>query len=191
MNIQEKLKTIQQELKSPKNQYNKFGKYNYRSLEDILESVKPLLEKTKTVLTISDEMVDVCGRVYVKAVAVLYDTESTDKLIATANAREAESQKGMQDSQLTGSTSSYARKYCLNGLFCIDDTKDADTQAPEIPNKSKTSPFLGKMKAWATNEPDTYWQVLGQNGVEKASEVKAKDQDRILKEMQEALKGIL
>ncbi len=189
MNMLEKLKIIQQELKSPKNQCNEFGKYKYRSLEDILESVKPLLEKTKTVLTISDEMVEVCGRVYVKAVAVLYDTESADKLIATANAREAESQKGMQDSQLTGSTSSYARKYCLNGLFCIDDTKDADTQAPEIPNKSKTSPFLEKMKAWVIHQPDTYWQVLEQNGFKKASEVKAKDQNRILKEMQEALKG--
>lgn len=117
---------IQSELKAPKNQRNSFGNYNYRSCEDILEAVKPLLIKHDCFLTISDEMVEVGGRVYVKATATI---TCGDKVVTvTANAREAETKKGMDDSQITGSSSSYARKYALNWLFLIDDTKDADTR---------------------------------------------------------------
>lgn len=117
-----KVAEIQLKLKAPKSQYNSFGKYNFRNQEDILEAVKPLLGEL--VLHISDEIVEVGGRVYVKATAILTDGENEIK--NTAFAREAEEQKGMQDSMLTGATSSFARKYCLNGLFLIDDTKDAD-----------------------------------------------------------------
>lgn len=130
MNVIKVLQNIQQELKAPKGQYNGFGKYNYRSCEDILEAVKPLLAKYDAVLTLSDEMVPIGDRIYVKATAELsaiQGTEITTK-IATAYAREDESKKGMDGSQVTGAASSYARKYALNGLFCIDDTKDADTQ---------------------------------------------------------------
>ncbi len=115
---------IQSELKAPKNQYNTFGKYKYRSAEDILEAVKPLLKKYECHLTISDEMVVLGDRYYVKATATL--AKEGESISTTAYAREEENKKGMDSSQLTGSTSSYARKYALNGLFCIDDTKDAD-----------------------------------------------------------------
>lgn len=117
---------IQSRLNAPKNQFNKFGGYPYRSCEDILEALKPLLKETGCVLTISDEIVQVAERFYVKATATL--TTSTGQTYATsAYAREPLAKKGMDDSQVTGSTSSYARKYALNGLFCIDDNKDADT----------------------------------------------------------------
>ena len=121
-----KLNTIQSLLKAPKEQYNKFGNYKYRNCEDILEAVKPLLFSQSCTLTISDEIVMIGTRYYVRATATIKnangETETT-----TAYAREDESKKGMDASQITGSTSSYARKYALNGLFCIDDTKDSDS----------------------------------------------------------------
>ena len=128
MNIYEKLLNIQAELKAPKNQYNEFGKYHYRSCEDILEGLKPLLKKYKVTLTISDEIVQIGDRYYVKATATLIDIEEEGRecISSTAFAREDEKKTGMDLSQLTSSTSSYARKYALNGLFCIDDTKDSD-----------------------------------------------------------------
>lgn len=120
------LNTIQSLLKAPKEQYNKFGNYKYRNCEDILEAVKPLLFSQSCTLTISDEIVMIGTRYYVRATATIKnangETETT-----TAYAREDESKKGMDASQITGSTSSYARKYALNGLFCIDDTKDYDS----------------------------------------------------------------
>lgn len=123
-----KLQKIQQELKAPKGQYNSFGKYNYRSAEDILEAVKPLLASAGCALTIKDEIVYMEGRFYVKATATLYDTKNGVEIThTTALAREEEEKKGQDGSQITGTASSYARKYALNGLFCIDDTKDADT----------------------------------------------------------------
>ena len=129
-----KLAKIQQELKAPKGQFNSFGKYNYRSCEDILEAVKPLLGDM--VLTINDEMVEVGGRIYVRATVTLKDDDGVG-LQATAFAREADSKKGMDAAQVTGAASSYARKYALNGLFLIDDTKDADHRdnAPPAPKK--------------------------------------------------------
>jgi len=120
----EKLIKIQGELKSPKNQRNQFGKYNYRSCEDILEAVKPLLIRENLLMNISDEMVEVGGRVYCKATVTVIDD---DKSVESCGwAREAETQKGMADAQITGSSSSYARKYGLNAMYLIDDTKDDD-----------------------------------------------------------------
>ena len=119
------LNAIQKKLKAPKGQYNSFGKYAYRSCEDILEAVKPLLGTC--VLMISDEVVEVGGRVYVSATATIKNTDG-DMVSTVAYAREPESRKGMDESQITGACSSYARKYALNGLFCIDDAKDADAQ---------------------------------------------------------------
>ena len=128
MGIYEKLTLIQNELKAPKNQYNSFGKYKYRSCEDILEGLKPVLKKHKATLFISDSIEMVGDRIYVKAVATLLDCEKEGESITnTAYARESLDKRGMDDSQVTGATSSYARKYALNGLFLIDDTKDADT----------------------------------------------------------------
>ena len=117
---------IQKELKAPKGQYNSFGKYKYRSAEDILESVKPLCAKYGCELTLSDEMVYIGDRYYIKATAKI-EHEGSSSVSVSAYAREAETKKGMDESQITGTASSYARKYALNGLFCIDDTKDADT----------------------------------------------------------------
>lgn len=128
LNIYEKLMNVQQELKAPKGQYNSFGEYKYRSCEDILESVKPLLEKNKLILTLTDTIVPASEtRFYVKAAAKIIDTESGETIENTAFARESEEKKKLDNSQLTGVASSYARKYALNGLLLIDDTKDADT----------------------------------------------------------------
>lgn len=125
MEFWEKLVAIQNDLKAPKDKENKFGGFRYRSCEGILEAVKPLLAREGLVLSISDEIVEVTGRVYVKATATI--TDGTNSQQVTAYAREADTKKGMDPSQVTGASSSYARKYALNGLFCIDDAKDADT----------------------------------------------------------------
>ncbi len=139
--LHKKLWTIQQSLNAPKGQYNKFGGYAYRSAEDILEAVKPLLQNVT--LMVSDEIVLIGDRYYVKATATLSDGE--DSISATAFAREEKEQKGMTAGQLTGATSSYARKYALNGLFCIDDAKDLDTdayakQTGQQPRQQKNQP---------------------------------------------------
>lgn len=146
--LHKKLWTIQQTLNAPKNQRNNFGGYNYRSAEDILEAVKPLLQNIT--LTVSDEIVLIGNRYYVKATATLSDGE--DEIPVTAYAREEESKKGMDASQLTGATSSYARKYALNGLFCIDDAKDPDTdayakQTNQQPRQQKNPPKQQQQKA--------------------------------------------
>lgn len=138
-----KLTEIQHRLKAPKGQYNSFGKYKYRSCEDILEAVKPILNEVGCFLTLSDEIQLVGDRYYIKATARLQgpDTDVT----CTAYAREDLDKKGMDGSQITGTASSYARKYALNGLFCIDDTKDADTDEYANQNK-KPSPSLSAPK---------------------------------------------
>lgn len=143
MNLYEKLLAIQNILKAPKNQLNKFGGYNYRSCEDILEAVKPLCLENRAVLTISDKIVAVGDRYYVEATATLTDADKPESsIVVTASAREEEVKKGMDPSQITGSASSYARKYALNGLFDIDDTKDADATNDhgKAPVKSAASP---------------------------------------------------
>lgn len=125
MTIYEKMSDIQTKLKAPKSQYNSFGKYNYRNCEDILEAVKPLLNEHKLYINISDTVEHVGDRYYIKATVTVSDGEST--ITSQAYAREEESKKGMDGSQVTGASSSYARKYALNGMFAIDDTKDSDT----------------------------------------------------------------
>ena len=125
--IRTKLMHIQTELKAPKNLYNSFGKYKYRNLEGICESVKPLLAKYGLAMTMEDSVRLVGDRVYVRAYVLLMDIESKETVDCTAYAREASTKKGMDDSQITGTASSYARKYALSGLFLLDDTKDADT----------------------------------------------------------------
>lgn len=119
------LSKVQSELKAPKGQFNKFGNFSYRSCEDIIEAVKPILAKYSLILNINDEVVLIGDRFYIKATAKI--TDGLDEVSATAYAREPNEQKGMNESQITGSTSSYARKYALNGLLAIDDNKDADT----------------------------------------------------------------
>lgn len=126
INIAAKLVQIQRELKAPKSQYNSFGKYHYRSCEDITEAAKPICAKYNTALTLEDELVHIGERYYVKATARLTDAETGTSMFTNAFAREEESKKGTDAAQLTGATSSYARKYALSGLFALDDTKDSD-----------------------------------------------------------------
>jgi hypothetical protein len=137
MNVYEKLIKVQAELKAPKSKYNSFGKYKYRSLEDILEGVKPLLEKNKASLVIADSIEQVGDRYYLKATATFIDTENGESVSNSALARESADKKGMDDSQITGTASSYARKYALNGLLLIDDTKDADTDEAHIEKEAR------------------------------------------------------
>ena len=150
LNLTQRLLNAQSELKAPKGQYNNFGKYKYRSAEDILEAVKPINAKHGVLLTITDEPVLVGDWHYIKATATI--TDGTESIVVTAYARESLNKKGMDDSQITGTASSYARKYALNGLYLIDDTKDADTdeyrkqgnKAPAV--KSATQAEIGNLK---------------------------------------------
>lgn len=141
MSVYEKLVDIQSELKAPKGQYNNFGKYKYRSCEDIVEAVKPLLAKHKCVLTMTDGIVLVGDRYYLRAEAELVDAETSTKVVVTGFAREDEDKKGMDGAQVTGAASSYARKYALNGLFAIDDTKDADATNTHGKEEKKQKPM--------------------------------------------------
>lgn len=159
--MKEKLLNIQQELKCNKGQYNSFGKYKYRSCEDILESVKPLLNKNKCILTLSDVLEYIGERYYIKATATLTDIETGETISNTAYAREDEELKGMSVSQITGTSSSYARKYALNGLFAIDDTKDADTD--EFANQTKDT----------TDYKALVEQYITDNGIDKVAFCKA------------------
>ena len=167
----QRLMKIQQTLKAPKNQYNSFGGYNYRNCEDILEAVKPLLAENELTLVLNDDVCCIGERYYIKATAALYDLDG--KLIkeTSAYAREALNKKGMNESQITGACSSYARKYALNGLFCIDDTKDADAE-----NNNNTS---------KTKQPHN----KGNNDVEIIKKVKNFDDIEALKEYYELNKG--
>ena len=142
MSIYDKLFNIQQKLNAPKNQRNNFGNYNYRSCEDILEAVKPLLSENKCVLKLSDEIIYTGERYHVKAIATLTDIETGESESANGWAREEESKKGMDGSQITGASSSYARKYALNGLFCIDDNKDSDSTNTHGKDNKKNSSSL-------------------------------------------------
>ena len=147
MTIYKELHEIQKKLKAPKGQWNGFGKYNYRSCEDIVEAVKPLLAEG-TVLLLDDEMVNIGQYNYISASATIKN--ETDAITATGWARESATKKGMDDSQITGSTSSYARKYALNGLFAIDDTKDADTN--EARNQGENAPKAPKVEVSAEDK---------------------------------------
>lgn len=147
-NVYEKLLTVQSELKAPKSQYNSFGKYNYRSAEDIVEAAKPLCKAHGILLTLSDSVELVGEKSYIKATASVVDVaDPSGRVEVSAYAREPLDKKGMDDSQITGAASSYARKYALNGLFAIDDTKDADStntgnvqKPPKTPSKPPAQP---------------------------------------------------
>lgn len=202
MTLKEKLSAIQNELKAPKGQYNNFGKYNYRSAEDILEAVKPICLKHKTVLVLNDEVKQIGERYYVEAFATLYDLESVETFKITAYAREEETKKGMDASQVTGATSSYARKYALNGLFNIDDTKDADTDEYAIQvaeggkreTKAKAEkaqaddPIISSDKveiavATIRNKQTTLANVLKAYGVEKLADLRESQYQNLMKRL--------
>ena len=204
MNIYEKLANIQQELKAPKNQRNKFGGYNFRSCEDILEAVKPLLEKYKLLLTIQDEIVTLGTgeRYYIRATATVIDYEDKEnpRFESIAYAREEENKKGMDLSQVTGATSSYARKYALNGLFCIDDTKDPDTNEFEKTTKqnntntikqvnSEKQKLISKAQrerifALGKRNNEAIKNVLARYGYEKTETIKSEDYGKICTEIE-------
>lgn len=151
MTLKEKLSKIQQELKAPKNLFNEFGGYSYRNAEGILEAFKSYEDKYKVGLIISDTVSDVGGRVYITANAELFDCESEESVTAYASAREQETKKGMDEAQITGAASSYARKYALNGLFLLDDTKDPDTDESRIESEARSASAkkIGETKAKA------------------------------------------
>ena len=157
------LNEIQQKLKAPKNQRNNFGNYNYRSCEDILEAVKPLLGEST--LTISDEIIMLGDRFYVKA-TVTFTNSSGDRTTVSAYAREALDKKGMDQSQITGAASSYARKYALNGLFLIDDTKDADTMDNAQNNKVKQEVKRGVKSVVPKDLEKFFKEVNNENGID-------------------------
>ena len=182
MSIYAKLMEIQTKLKAPKGQYNNFGKYSYRNCEDILEALKPLLLEQKCTVVLSDEVVQIGGRYYVKATATLIDTEGEASISNTAYAREEDTKKGMDGSQITGASSSYARKYALNGLFGIDDTKDSDTTnagneggTKSQANNSKPQKITGKeaaeIKSLATEVGSDLDQICSDYKVSKLTEL--------------------
>ncbi len=168
--MNEKLIKIQTELKAPKNQKNSFGNYNYRSCEDILEAVKPLLKENGLTLRLTDELVNIGERYYIKATAILSD--GTETIENVAYAREEETKKGMDQSQITGASSSYARKYALNGLFLIDDVKDSDsTNTGEITTKEEArnlkltfGKHAGRTIGELVDEESSYINYLFQHG---------------------------
>lgn len=161
MGIHQKLLMIQKELNAPKSHYNSFGKYNYRNCEDILEALKPLCDKNKAVVTISDEIAQIGDRFYVKAATVLTDIETGETVGATAYAREETDKKGMDGSQITGAASSYARKYALNGLFAIDDTKDADgDEGGDEQNNSPKKPKPKETEKPKYNQEQNQYNIL-------------------------------
>lgn len=160
MSVKDKLLAVQKELKAPKNQYNKFGNFYYRSCEDILEGLKPVLDKVNATLYLTDSIELIGERYYVKATVTFLDNETDETISNSAYARENEDKKGMDSAQVTGATSSYARKYALNGLFLIDDTKDVDTdeyqnqQRNAKSNKSDSKNQKPTEKAPETNTPN-------------------------------------
>lgn len=165
LTLRQKLGKIQLELKAPKNQRNNFGNYNYRSCEDILEALKPLMDKNGVVLVLSDEVVQVGDRYYVRAEARIRDIDSEAELFTCAMAREEESKKGMDGSQITGASSSYARKYALNGLFAIDDTKDSDfTNKHDSPALTKTESRSSKVTCKECGADTEYKSGTNKNG---------------------------
>lgn len=162
MSIYEKLANIQNEMNVPKNLFNKFGNYYYRNAETILECAKPICSKYRTTLTVKDEIVQIGERYYVKAIARLVDWDELESIENYAYARECEKKSGMDDSQLTGSCSSYARKYALNGLFNLDDVKDADTDEQKTETDNRTQKKTSK-PSLATDKQINYILQLYSN----------------------------
>lgn len=159
LTIREKLNKIQVELKAPKNLFNSFGRYHYRNAEGIQEALKPLEKTYGVITTLSDSIEEVGGRIYVKATATLTDVSSGESIAVSACAREAAEKKGMDDAQVTGATSSYARKYALNGLFLLDDTKDVDTEEYQAQANTEPKKTTAKTKKAEPTEPETPFEV--------------------------------
>lgn len=170
--IYQKLSAIQVNLKAPKGQRNNFGKYNYRSCEDILEALKPLLDENQCIILLSDEVKEIENRVYVEATATLIDAESGEKIEVSAYAREPLNKKGQDESQITGSTSSYARKYALNGMFAIDDTKDEDTNELRHEKAQRNNQTPATKREFTLDEalkiPITFGEYKGKNALDVA-----------------------
>lgn len=181
LSLFDKLVGIQKELKAPKGQFNKFGKYKYRSAEDILEAVKPLLSKYNCVLTLNDDIYECQNRIYIKATVTLYGGEGQE-ITTTAFAREPDRKTGMDEPQVTGTASSYARKYALNGMFCIDDTKDPDTN--EYHNQTNAQQGNHVQTAEPLSRKDNpKWQSFYNGVAQLLSKAKTKDEvERLYKE---------
>lgn len=176
-NMIKKLFDIQQELKVPKSQKNTFGNYNFRSCEDIMEASKPICKKYNCVLTCEDKLEQIGDRYYVKATATLYDLDSGEWISTTAYAREEETKRGMDASQITGASSSYARKYALNGLLQLDDNKDADTneysKQQKDDEKKKTSPKIEMIEQGQITAIQILFDKIGDDGLKKQMYQKA------------------
>lgn len=189
--LSELLIEVQSELKAPKGLYNSFGNYNYRSTESILESLKPILKEKGLLLTITDELVVLGDRYYIKAEAKL--SKGEDSISVTAYAREEETKKGMDSSQITGATSSYARKYALNGLFLIDDNKDADTdEYHRINDNDKTPKIPAKPsdKEWLNKGTENFDKVVTALKAKKATIAQVLTKYRLSAEVKKELEAI-
>ena len=191
MTIYKKLSEVQTELKAPKGQFNTFGKYKYRNCEDILEALKPVLAKNKLTILVSDMVENINDRFYIKAVVTLVDVETGESTTTQAYAREEENKKGMDASQSTGSTSSYARKYALNGMLLIDDTKDADTtnnHGNDQKNENKDTNKSDKQQQKKETKKitiDTYLEAIRKYEKEYQTEIKDYLVDKALLEIED------
>lgn len=196
MNIYEKLTEVQNELKAPKSKYNSFGKYNYRSCEDILEAVKPILKAKRLAMTVKDDVFNIGDRFYIMATVTVYDCESDEKVTTTAYAREDADKKGMDGSQITGSSSSYARKYALNGMFAIDDTKDADSWNTHDKDRTvekkeaerATEEQVAKLRALYKGKEDKLTELLDKYGITSPVQFKRMEIQSVIDKLEAKLK---
>lgn len=196
MNIYEKLTEVQNELKAPKSKYNSFGKYNYRSCEDILEAVKPILKSKRLAMTVKDDVFNIGDRFYIMATVTVFDCESEEKVTTTAYAREDADKKGMDGSQITGSSSSYARKYALNGMFAIDDTKDADSWNTHDKDRTvekkeaerATEEQIAKLRALYKGKEDKLTELLDKYGITSPVQFKRMEIQSVIDKLEAKLK---
>ena len=196
MNIYEKLTEVQNELKAPKSKYNSFGKYNYRSCEDILEAVKPILKSKRLAMTVKDDVFNIGDRFYIMATVTVFDCESEEKVTTTAYAREDADKKGMDGSQITGSSSSYARKYALNGMFAIDDTKDADSWNTHDKDRTvekkeaerATEEQVAKLRALYKGKEDKLTELLDKYGITSPVQFKRMEIQSVIDKLEAKLK---
>mgnify|MGYP000182182180 FL=1 len=196
MNIYEKLTEVQNELKAPKSKYNSFGKYNYRSCEDILEAVKPILKAKRLAMTVKDDVFNIGDRFYIMATVTVFDCESEEKVTTTAYAREDADKKGMDGSQITGSSSSYARKYALNGMFAIDDTKDADSWNTHDKDRTvekkeaerATEEQIAKLRALYKGKEDKLTELLDKYGITSPVQFKRMEIQSVIDKLEAKLK---
>ena len=196
MNIYEKLTEVQNELKAPKSKYNSFGKYNYRSCEDILEAVKPILKAKRLAMTVKDDVFNIGDRFYIMATVTVFDCESEEKVTTTAYAREDADKKGMDGSQITGSSSSYARKYALNGMFAIDDTKDADSWNTHDKDRTvekkeaerATEEQIAKLRALYKGKEDKLTELIDKYGITSPVQFKRMEIQSVIDKLEAKLK---